>query len=109
MAAPRSPEPRVESLRLGIGVALAGTLVGPAGAWLYETGQLDLFSCDAAPRRLARRSVRGRRPSAREEPRSVVAALVGRSVRDPEHGRNRTVWVPCELLLLRRFPLKDVS
>ena len=43
MAAPRSPEPRVESLRLGIGVALAGTLVGPAGAWLYETGQLDLF------------------------------------------------------------------
>ena len=33
--------PRAESIRLGI--ALAGTLVGPAGAWLYETGQLDLF------------------------------------------------------------------
>lgn len=47
MAEPRSPELppelRAESIRLGIGVALAGTLVGPAGAWLYETGQLELF------------------------------------------------------------------
>jgi hypothetical protein len=34
MAEPRSPEPRADSVRLGIGVAL----VGSAGAWLYETG-----------------------------------------------------------------------
>lgn len=43
MAEPRSLELRADSIRIGVGVVLAGTLVGPAGAWLYETGQLDLF------------------------------------------------------------------
>ena len=43
MAEPRAPEQPGESIGPGIGVALAGALVGPAGAWLYETGRLDLF------------------------------------------------------------------
>ena len=43
MAEPRPLERRPEPIGPGVGVALAGALVGPAGAWLYETGQLDPF------------------------------------------------------------------
>ena len=78
MAEPRSPELppelRAESIRLGIGVALAGTLVGPAGAWLYETGQLELFPRDASAQRLARRAVAPSSDSVREEPQCVAVA-----------------------------------
>ena len=43
MAEPRSPKQWDEPIGSGIGVALVGLLVGPGAAWLYETGQLDLF------------------------------------------------------------------
>ena len=43
MAEPLSPEHRAEPIAFGLAGTLIGALVGPGGAWLYETGQLDLF------------------------------------------------------------------
>ena len=109
MAEPPSPEQRAESVGSGLGVTLAGALVGPAGAWLYETGQLDLF------RAMPLLNVW----------LVVLSAVVGLCAGGAAVRRGHP-WVgglclaintavlglygfPCELLLFRRFALNDVS